>query len=188
MLLSEHKDLKAEIKSLPEKEKDKLLLRLIAKDKVLTEHLHFKLLENEQDLVDRQEQLIQAIDEGVESLVRGRKANAKDTLLMMRKLNGSINHHFKVTKDLGTELELRIHLLNSLPIQLNEGVFTAAYKFQEKLMVYFVKTTVTLLNKYQKLHEDLRFDMQDAMNDLLRKIYQHKTASVARELGLPENL
>lgn len=188
MLLSEHKDLKAEIKSLPEKEKDKLLLRLIAKDKVLTEHLHFKLLENEQDLVDRQERLIQIIDEGMESLRLSRKLNSKETLLMMRKLNGSINHHFKVTKDLGTELELRIHLLNSLPIQFNEGVFTAVYKFQEKLMVYFVKTTVTLLNKYEKLHEDLQFDLQDAMNDLLQKIYQHKTAAVAKELGLPEHL
>jgi hypothetical protein len=188
MLLSEHKDLKAEIKSLPEKEKDKLLLRLIAKDKVLTEHLHFKLLENEQDLVERQERLIQSIDQGIESLVNSSKLNSKETLLIMRKLNGSINHHFKVTKDLGTELELRIHLLKKLPIQFNEGVFTAVYKFQEKLMVYFVKTTVTLLNKYEKMHEDLRFDLQEEMNGLLRKIYQHKTASVAKELGLPENL
>jgi len=188
MLLSEHKNLKTEIKSLPEKEKDKLLLRLIAKDKVLTEHLHFKLLENEQDLINRQECLIQSIDEAIESLVSGRKPNSKETLLMMRRLNGSINHHFKVTKDLETELELRLHLLNSLPIQFNEGIFTAAYKFQEKLMIYFVKTTVTLWNKYQKLHEDLQFDLQFAMNDLLDKIYQHKTASVAKELGLPEHV
>ena len=41
MKLSEHKDLKKEILALPVKEKDKLLLRLVAKDKVLTEHLHF---------------------------------------------------------------------------------------------------------------------------------------------------
>ena len=46
MKLSEHKELKKEILALPVKEKDKLLLRLVAKDKVLTEHLHFLLLED----------------------------------------------------------------------------------------------------------------------------------------------
>lgn len=43
MKLSEHKDLKTAITELPVKEKDKLLLRLVAKDKVLTEHLHYKI-------------------------------------------------------------------------------------------------------------------------------------------------
>ena len=53
MRLSEHKDLKIEILALPTKEKDKLLLRLVAKDKVLTEHLHFLLLEDEDNLRER---------------------------------------------------------------------------------------------------------------------------------------
>lgn len=188
MLLSEHKDLKQEIKSLPEKEKDKLLLRLIAKDKVLTEHLHFKLLENEQDLVERQEKLQTAIDEGIAELQKGRKPNSKDTLLRMRKLNGSINHHFKVTKDVGTELELRIHLLNHIPIEFNESIFSALYKFNEKLNVYFVKTSVSMLNKYNKVHEDLQFDLKASVNELLNKIYNNKTAAIAKGLGLPDEL
>ncbi len=70
MLLSEHKDLKMEIRSLPEKEKDKLLLRLIAKDKVLTEHLHFKLLEDESDLGARHDKLHEEINEVVSEISR----------------------------------------------------------------------------------------------------------------------
>lgn len=188
MLLSEHKELKLEIKSLPEKEKDKLLLRLIAKDKVLTEHLHFKLLEDEQDLVNRQEQLMQAIDAGIAELQAGKKSNSKDTLLRMRKLNGSINHHAKVTRDLTSEMELRIHLLTGIPIEFNESIFSSLYKYNEKLNVYFVKTTVSLLNKYHKMHEDLQFDLKGSLNKLLSKIYKYKTAEAARSLHLPEYL
>lgn len=188
MLLSEHKELKLEIKSLPEKEKDKLLLRLIAKDKVLTEHLHFKLLEDEHDLVRRQQELLHSIDGGITDLMTAKKLNSKETLLRMRKLNGSINHHFKVTKDLNSEMELRIHLLNQVPIEFDESVFSSLYKFNEKLVVYFVKTTVSVLNKYDKMHEDLQFDLKASLNILLDKIYSNKTAAIAKTLGLPKEL
>lgn len=188
MLLSQHKDLKLEIKSLPEKEKDKLLLRLIAKDKILTEHLHFKLLEDDQDLLRRLDELTDIIHMEIDLLKNSRKQNSKETLLVMRKLNGQINHHAKVTKDLETELELRLLLLNLLPIQFNEAVFSALYKYNEKLMLYFVKTAIAFLNKYDKLHEDLQFDFREELNALLHKIYHHRTAQAAKELGLPENL
>jgi hypothetical protein len=188
MLLSEHKELKLEIKSLPEKEKDKLLLRLIAKDKVLTEHLHFKLLEDEQDLVKRQEELQQLIDEGISELLNAKRPNSKEALLRMRKLNGSINHHFKVTKDLNSEMELRIQLLNQVPIDFDESVYSSLYKFNEKLTVYFVKTTASVLNKYYKMHEDLQFDLKIQLNTLLGKVYSYKTAAIAKTLGLPEEL
>lgn len=188
MLLSEHKALKLEIKSLPEKEKDKLLLRLIAKDKVLTEHLHFKLLENEQDLVLRQEQLLQNIEKEIADLMASRKLNSKESLLKLRRLNGSINHHFKVTRDLNSEMELRIHLLNHIPISFDEGVFSSLYKFNEKLAVYFVKTTVSVLHKYSKMHEDLQFDLKAPLNTLLNKIYSNKTAEIAKTLDLPKEL
>jgi len=188
MLLSEHKDLKLEIKSLPEKEKDKLLLRLIAKDKVLTEHLHFKLMENEGDLEERQKRLRMQIDEGIKELSVIKKPNSKDALLKMRKLNGSINHHLKVTKDVNTELELRIHLLRKMPIDFNESVFSALHKFNEKLMVYFAKSSATVFAKYQKLHEDLQFDLKPLMAEVLDKVHHHKTGAMAKELKLPESL
>jgi len=188
MLLSEHKELKMEIKSLPEKEKDKLLLRLIAKDKVLTEHLHFKLMEDEHDLLRRQEELQQLIVEGIAELLNAKRPNSKDSLLKMRKLNGSINHHVKVTKDLNSEMELRIQLLNRIPIDFDESVYSSLYKFNEKLTVYFVKTIASVLTKYYKMHEDLQFDLQADLNKLLEKVYKNKTATIAKTLGLPEQL
>lgn len=188
MQLSEHGNLKMEIKSLPEKEKDKLLLRLIAKDKVLTEHLHFKLIENEDDLLERSENLKRKIDEDISELLGSRKLNAKETLIRMRSLVGAINHHFKVTRDLNSDVELRIHLLTLVPISFNEGVFSPMYKFNEKLNIYFVKTTMSALGKFKKMHEDLQYDVNDSVISVLNKIYNNKTSAVALELGVPKEL
>lgn len=187
MRLAEHKDLKTEIKSLPEKEKDKLLLRLIAKDKVLTEHLHFILLESEADLAERTERLATAINSGLSELT-SKKYNSRDTLLTMRKLVGSINHHFKVTKHTISDLELRIQLLQGVPVSFNEGLFSPVYKFNEKLYIYFVKATLSVLTKFGKLHEDMQFDLKESINTILTKIHTHKTAAVAQELGIPKAL
>ncbi|MFP5080318.1 hypothetical protein [Pedobacter sp. JCM 36344] len=188
MRLAEHKDLKAEIKSLPEKEKDKLLLRLIAKDKVLTEHLHFMLLENEEDLNSRFQHLREHIDEGIKELNSARKGSSKDILLKIRKLSGSISHHQKVTKNTMTEIELRIHLLKDVPIDFKDGIFSPMYKFNEKLFIYYVKAVIALLNKFKRLHEDIQFDMKVQVNVILKKIYTHKTAVIATELGLPNEI
>jgi hypothetical protein len=100
MILSEHKDLKYAITGLPAKDKDKLLLRLIAKDKILTEHLHFKLLEDTSDLEARRLALSELIEENISELTASSRFNVKDALLLLRTLNGKINHHYKVTKDL----------------------------------------------------------------------------------------
>jgi hypothetical protein len=188
MQLSQHKDLKMEIRSLPEKEKDKLLLRLIAKDKVLTEHLHFKLIENEDDLAARYAALRKKIDEDIAELQSHRKINSKETLSTVRSLVGAINHHYKVTRNENSDVELRLHLLNLVPLSFNEGIFSPAYKFNEKLSIYFVKTAMAALVKFRRMHEDLQYDMNDSLNSVLTKIYSNRTSAVALELGLPKEL
>ena len=113
MKLSDHKDLKEAIIALPGKEKDKLLLRLIAKDKILTEHLHFKLLENETDLVERKNVIKADIDK---SVIHLRNADFKDGLYYLRQFNTRVNHFFKITKDSFGEAELKVYLMNSFKI------------------------------------------------------------------------
>ncbi|HEY0175615.1 MAG TPA: hypothetical protein VGC08_04505 [Pedobacter sp.] len=188
MLLKDHKDLKAAIMAIPPKEKDKLLLRLVAKDKVLTEHLHFKLLEDESDLELRQESLMEEIDDAVKALREMKKSTSKDALAVLRKLNGRVNHHYKVTKDADTEVELRLHLLKMLPLGYSEGVFSPMAKFNERLKTYFLRTVLALYKKYQKLHEDLQYDLKEEFNVLLNKLKQHQLTKAAAEVGLPEEL
>lgn len=188
MFLSAHKDLKAAITALPEKEKDKLLLRLIAKDKILTEHLHFKLLEDEGDLEARRATLLEEIDDAISLLNAEKRLHPKETLSVMRNLNGKINLHYKVTKDGSSEMELRLHLLNSLPIDIKDAVYSPLQVYNEKLIAYFVRTTLSAYKKYLKMHEDLQFDFSDAFQQVLDKIHQGKMAYAAKLLNLPEEL
>ncbi len=188
MVLSEHKDLKYAITALSAKEKDKLLLRLIAKDKILTEHLHFKLLEDASDLESRRQVLSETIEENINGLTSNTRFNVKDTLLVLRTLNGKINHHYKVTKDLSSEIELRIQLLNQIPLVLTASVHAALSKYNDRMVLYFLRTTLSVYKKYLKLHEDLQFDLQDNINKLLKMAYVPRFAETAEALGLPESV
>ncbi|RDC54871.1 hypothetical protein DU508_18800 [Pedobacter chinensis] len=184
MKLSEHKDLKAAITDLPVKEKDKLLLRLVAKDKVLTEHLHYKLLESEIDLEDRKEKIKADVSEQISEL---KKLNAKEALVKVRKMVTSVNHFYKVTKDSFGEVELKLFILNSVPLDYRRSMFG----YRDYIILFFsfyLKTVSVTLNKYKKLHEDLQFDLSENFNYLLNKIYSSKLAASAEASNLPKEI
>lgn len=184
MKLAEHKNLKTAIIDLPVKEKDKLLLRLVAKDKVLTEHLHFKLLEDESDLEDRKE----AIKNNIEGqLAELKKLNAKEALVKVRKMITLVNHFYKVTKDPIGEVELKIFVLNVIPLEYKKS-FLGYRDFGFLFASFYIKTTQVTINKFKKLHEDLQFDLTENLNQLLGKIYSSKLAAVAESSDLPKEI
>ncbi len=188
MKLSEHKDLKKEIIALPEKEKDKLLLRLVAKDKILTEHLHFLLLEDQSNLEDRVEDVKAEIVAAIEMLTLTPKANARDTLLVLRKLIKQINHFYKVTKASVEEIELKLLLFNLAPIVYKFKVYSAVKNHEDLLANYTVKAVLVLLRKLDKLHEDLKFDLKEEVNRLLTKIHTSYMTKTALTLNLPKQM
>lgn len=188
MLLKDQKELKMAITGLPVKEKDKLLLRLIAKDKVLTEHLHFKLMEDPADLEDRQQDLFEEITLAVGELTSIVKAGSRESLLVLRRLNGRVNHHYKVTKDIRSETELRLFLLEKIPVGYRESVFSSLGKYQERLKTYYLRSVLSLYKKYIKLHEDHQFDLREKMNAVLDKITREQFRQAAAEIGLPDQL
>ena len=183
MRLSEHKDLKIEILALPIKEKDKLLLRLVAKDKVLTEHLHFLLLEDEESLRER----VAVLKEEIIHYGKNR-TNAKDVLLSLRKLIKSINHFLKVTKANFEEVELRVFLFNHTPFEFKSKIFSSYKNYDQLFTVFFIKSVLATLKKFEKLHEDLQFDLREDLNKLLSNIYHKNMAAIALDLGLPKQV
>lgn len=188
MKLSEHKDLKKEILALPVKEKDKLLLRLVAKDKVLTEHLHFLLLEDESNLRDRVAFIKNEIGETLTELNTTPKTSAKDALLILRKLTKQINHFYKVTKADVEELELKLMLFKMSPMAFKYKVYSLTKNHEQLLASYVVKSMQVLLRKFEKLHDDLQFDLKEEMNDVLAKIYESYISKTAINLGLPKQV
>lgn len=188
MKLSEHKELKKEILALPPKEKDKLLLRLVAKDKVLTEHLHFLLLEDEGDLKLRIEEIKKTIINTMSELSAQKNLNAKDVLANLRKLVKLANHFFKVTKAGFEEAELKLFLFNHTIIEFKSRI-SSSYKNYEYLFAnYFIKSILITLRKFDKLHEDLQFDLKEDANLLLTKIYSSYMHNVAQNLKLPKQV
>ena len=85
-------ELKTAILELPEKEKDKLLLRLIRKDRTLIQQLHFQLLEGPTDLEDRHERTLKLVNleiDRIEKQLGARKYyNPRDLLLDLRSMSG----------------------------------------------------------------------------------------------------
>lgn len=188
MKLSEHKVLKKEILALPLKEKDKLLLRLIAKDKVLTEHLHFLLLEDESNLLERVEAIKENILSTMQLLAISKGTTAKEVLLNMRKLAKLVNHNFKVTKAVFEDVELRFFLLNHTITEFKSTKYSSTKNYEHIFANYFIKFALMTLRKFEKLHEDLQFDLREEVNKILNKIHKGKMAHLATELDLPQQI
>lgn len=156
-------ELKQAIIDLSDKEKNQILIRLINKDQVLIEHLHFKLLEDDFDLIKRYEDLKQEISTVLNDNIALIKyfnthIRAKFVLSLIRDLSGRINHFTKVTKNTYYELLLRLFLLiESSTIYKDQLEENSA--LGEKLRIYQVTKLKAILKLFDKLHEDLKYDV-----------------------------
>lgn len=169
--MSLHKDpeLKEAVLQLSPREKDKLLIRLIGKDKMLMKQLHFQLLEDADDLVMRIDALREKLQDmtapnhaGIKNLATFTNYRSLTTLL--RQQSGMINEHEKVTKDKFSEVEFRLSIIENAfktyPILFQKSYIAAS----DKLHKYVIARLKSTLSKYDKLHEDLQFDLNESHN------------------------
>ncbi len=169
--MSLHKDpkLKEAVLQLSPREKDKLLIRLIGKDKMLMKQLHFQLLEDEEDLHQR----IESLREKLQDMTRPNQSGIKNAATfthyrslttLLRQQSGLINEHEKVTKDKFSEVEFRLSILESAfktyPLLFQPSYIAAS----DKLRKYVIARLKATLSKYDKLHEDLQFDLSESYN------------------------
>ncbi len=174
------KILEQAILTLPSKEKDKLLLKLIAKSELLIQQLHFQLLEDESDLKQKREDLKAAIDR-----VSKMYHDTPGWMMMdMRDLNGRITNHVKVTKDKYGEVELTLCLLNAFFDNQLPHLETYSGK-TDTVSLYIAKRTEILLNKLPKLHEDYYVEFERGVNALLARVHKYCPSYYARQMKLP---
>lgn len=169
--MSLHKDpeLKEAILQLSPREKDKLLIRLIGKDKMLMKQLHFQLLENEDDLSRRIESLREQLSDMIHPHSTGIKnagtfSNYRALTTLLRQQSGMINEHEKVTKDKFSEVEFRLLIIQNAfknyPVLFEKSPIAVS----DKLHRYVIARLKSTLSKYDKLHEDLQFDLSESYN------------------------
>jgi len=177
MKLNQQPALKEAILNQSQKEKDKLLIRLINKDEKLIQQLHFSLLENEEDLIER----IQIVKAELEKVFeRTEKEISKKTLNYKHKeltgylkvASGLVNEHALITKNKESELDLRLLIL--------EETFDTFYNLYQdncigyKADLHFmyqatrIKAVVTL---YDKLHEDLQFEYCERLSIIMKFVH-----------------
>src|SRR5690606_3755312 len=122
-------------------EKEKLLIRLIRKDKTLINQLHFQLLEDEIDLEERREKtraLVANELKLIKTKIEGQRYyNQKQLLINLRSLSGHVNEHLLITKDKLGELDLRIFILKEI-FKHGRMFFEYENYTNEKLLKYII--------------------------------------------------
>lgn len=162
-------ELKKEIKSLPSKEKDKLLLRLIPKDSKLVDQLHYKLVEEEGTLEFRRDDMREYIESRV-NLYPNKYYSSVYLRLEMRDISGKINYHVAITKDKLGDIEFNLQMVNGL-LYKNKGRLQSESKYlAEKLNDYVVKRAIKLVKLVNALHEDYRLEFADELLELANHI------------------
>lgn len=178
------KELKTAISALSDKEKDKLLFRLVAKDPQLVDQLEFQLLEQGETLEDRRADIKYKIGQALHHS-RHHFYSPGYLLLDLRAISGRINHHVKTTKDKYGEIELNFFLLNTaLDQYLNQIMEFRPHK-SKTLDEYVVKRAMKLMQLLSKLHEDLLIEFSSDMQQLGQHIQSlPNMTAVAKRLGL----
>jgi vacuolar-type H+-ATPase subunit I/STV1 len=173
--------LKKAIVQMSSREKDKLLLRLVAKDSLLVDRLHFELIEDSNTLPERRE----AIRERILKIAQMSQFSPGWIMMDMRSLSGDITHHVKITKDKYGEIELNVHLLNVFFENHAEQLRNYSSR-SDKCALYIAKKTETVLRLLAKLDEDYYVDFVDAVNQLLHSVHTMCPHPYARQLQLPQ--
>ena len=172
-------DLRKALFTLPQKEKDQLLARLVAQDAVLTEQLTFRLLEGEDGLERRRERLRQQVNDPV----RGFHQTPNDLLHIVRQLQQRLAYHAKITGDTPGEIELTLRLLRNVLHHQPEAT-ARLHGPTQPLLQHLARRTQDVLKAIGKLHEDYRVEYAPTVSELLTLLYASAAAPLARELGL----
>jgi hypothetical protein len=179
------KDLEQAIIALAAKEKNKILIRLINKDKVLVEKLHFQLLEHpEFDLKLRQD----AVLEEITNIKRYSFIKSKELLTLQRTYFAQITHHKKITADKIGEVRLGVKLILRC-INLYAEVFNKPdLQYNHKLNEYSIKKVLLLIKNLKSIHEDYQIEFSDDICTILDFFYSGIHANLAKFLSLPRNV
>jgi len=157
-------EFKEAILSMPEKEKDKLLLRLIKKDKVLVNQLYFQLLETKSVEAFRTE--IEVRFQKIVAAVKTRFYSSDIYLYEVKEMSGMINELVSTTKDKYSEpylnLKMLILSLSNLREELIHEMPNKSYAFN----MYVIARSFKILTQIKAMHEDLQYDFKEDVETL----------------------
>jgi len=152
---------KEALKLIPEKEKDKLILRLLKYDLKLVKRLKFELIE-EDSVEDKRAEMISYIETRIKMAVEI-YYSAGYLLMDLREISGEINSHIYTTKDKFGEISLNCLMLRFVLELTNEKISEENRDESYRLYIYIVARIFKILILIQKQHEDLHLEFRDDM-------------------------
>jgi len=157
-------EFKEAILQLPEKEKDKLLLRLLKKDIKLVNRLNFELLQP-MSVEDARAELEEKIKLKIKRLTTT-KYVGNVYMMELRYMSGDIAEHLSTTKDKYGDVYLQLFMIHEFLTKMNAQIATYPMRLTEKLNKYIIAKLFKLMILIQAMHEDLQYDFKDMLSEI----------------------
>ncbi|NML58719.1 deoxyuridine 5'-triphosphate nucleotidohydrolase [Chryseobacterium cheonjiense] len=164
------KDFKAAISNFSPAEKDRLIFRLLKKDKLLSKKLYFELIDPE--TTDNKRDTMEDIVEEKVILASKYISNQKYFLSIVRKISAEITEHVKITTDKFGEVSLNLLLINTI-LNYNDDLGRLRFDNVYKLYLYIINKTVKALLLTKKLDVDYWMEIDEYLDELKGKILQN---------------
>ncbi|MCU7615412.1 deoxyuridine 5'-triphosphate nucleotidohydrolase [Chryseobacterium sp. GMJ5] len=164
------KEFKTALSNFSSVEKDRLIFRLLKKDKLLSKKLYFELIDPE-TADQKRSQMEEYIAEKV-LLASKYIGNPKYFLVIIRKLSAEITEHVKITTDKFGEVSLHLILVNTI-LNSNEKLNQQRFDNIYKLYIYLINKVIKALILIKKLDEDYWIEIDEYLEDLKNKIHEN---------------
>lgn len=161
------KEFKQAISEFSGKEKDKLIFRLLKKDRILSHRLYFELIDPE-NADDKRLQMQEFIKTEISAAAK-RYGRTKYFLTHIRKISSKITEHVKITTDKFGEVSLNLLLISETLKKLpNSGD-------HYKLYIYFLNKIFRSLILTTKLEPDYYLDLREDFEEVQKQISANKS-------------
>ena len=164
------KEFKQALSEFSSKEKDKLIFRLLRKDKLLSKKLYFELIE-EETTDDKRNKMESYLKERITDLSK-HIGNPKYFLVLVRKLSGEITEHVKVTTDKFGDVFLNLFLVNTI-LEHNDKLSRQRFDAVYKLYIYLINKIIKALIQIQKLDEDYWLEFDEILTDIDFQLHEN---------------
>ncbi|SDQ84389.1 hypothetical protein SAMN05421664_2813 [Chryseobacterium soldanellicola] len=161
------KEFKAALSAFSSVEKDRLIFRLLKKDKLLSKKLYFELIDQE-TTDNKRDAMEEIIDEKI-LLASKYIGNQKYFLSIVRKISAEITEHVKITTDKFGEVSLNLLLINKI-LDHNQDLSRQRFDNVYKLYIYLINKIVKSLLLTKKLDEDYWIEIDEHLSELHKKI------------------
>ena len=190
-------EFKKALQELPEKEKDKLIFRLLRRDMDLAEKLHFELVDTD-SIEDKRRNMETIISNDIKRF--SENFHSLDYIAIeMRRISGKISHHVKITKDQFGEISLNLQMLNEVIAQNTFSLSHSKPQKSAKFYNYVIVRAFKILLLINSLHEDFLLDFKKDLkkvgvnissNKMLLKTANYNSLDLnwILEAEIPENI